>query len=215
MGDMMSKGQMFLIAAVVIVTSLVAIKVSMSSPYAKYEMESIEVALENDIFENVVNELNNTMVFTSNEPQSISENVHDFMNFTKSRISGHSMTLKVLYVGIISNKTISRMNVSVINCLESAIDVNVSILGQSNVKSGVINYERWDSNFTITPGDNYVVYLTYNSTANDGSTVKTESISIDTKNDRDVYDGFLYVLLESTDASHTAKYQKTFKMKKS
>jgi hypothetical protein len=215
MGDITAKGQMFLIAAIVIVASLVAMKANMSSPLAKYEMESLEVALENNIFDNVINELNNTMIFTSNEPQNISENVHDFINFTKSKISSQSMTLKVLYVGIISNSTIDRMNVSVINALDSAIDVNVSIPSQSNVKSGIVNYERWDSNFTIDAGNNYVLYLAYNSTSGDGSTRKTETISIDTKKNRDVYDGFFYVLLESVDATHAQKYQKTFKMKKS
>lgn len=212
---MRSKGQMFLIGAVVIVASLVIIRAKMSSPISKYEIQKLESNLENSIFDNLVNELNNTMIFSSNSPQDIDDNVFDFINFTESKMSGHSMTMKVLYVGLIGNKTINRMNVSVINCLDEAIDVNLSISGQSIFKSGIVNYEKWDSNFTISAGTNYDVNLLYNSTTNDQTTSRTETISINTKNNRDVYVGFVHVLLESDDATHAQKYEKSFKMKKS
>lgn len=208
------KGQMFLIAAVVIVASLVTIKVSMSGTSTSYEIRSMEVQMESSMFANIVNEMNNTMIYTSNSPQDICASVHEFVNFTNSGMAGKSKSLGVLYVGVISNHTIDRMNVSVINSLGNAIDVNVSIPGQSSTVAGIANQGRWDSNFTITSGTHYTLYLTYNSTSGDGSTSEVDAIQIDTKNNRDVYDGFLYIYMDTGDALYTQKYQKTFKMKK-
>jgi hypothetical protein len=211
---MKSKGQMFLIGAAVIVAALVIIRANMAGSLAAYEIEKLETTLENSIFENILNEMNKTMILSSDNPQQIDNNIFDFMNFTESKIYGHSMTLKILYVGIISNKTISRMNVSLINSIDSTIDANFSIPGQSSVKSGIVNYEKWDSNFTIIPSTNYDLILTYNATTNDNSTSVTENITVSTKSSRDVYVGFLYIVLESEDAIHAEKYQKPINMNK-
>lgn len=199
---------MFLIAAVVIVASLVIIKFNTASPGAKKEKEILEVRFENDIFENIVNELNNTLRFSYYDPQNITKNVFDFANFTERKMAEHSMSFTFLYIGVISNKTINAMNVSLINMIDSTIDANLTIVGQSDTKSDIINYERWDTNFTITPGTQYELNLTYNSTAGDAATSITESITVTTKTNKDVYVGFFYASLVSQDATHIKKYQK-------
>ena len=204
-----SKGQMFLIAAVVIVASLVIIKFNTSGPSAKKERESLEVRFENDIFENIVNELNNTLRFSYYDPHNITRNVFDFANFTERKMAEHSMSFRFLYIGIISNKTTSVMNVSLVNMLDSTIDANFTVSAQSKTRSNIINYERWDTNFTITPGTQYELIFKYNSTTGDASTSTTESITVKTKTSKDVYIGFFHIELESQDATHMEKYQKT------
>lgn len=204
-----SKGQMFLIGALVIVASLVIIKFNIASPAAKKEREVLEITFENDIFENIINELNNTLRFSYYEPKNITRNVFDFANFTERRMVDHAMVFKILYVGSLSNKTTNTMNVSLINMLDAAIDANFTLDGQSDTKSGIVNYERWDTDFTITPGTEYDLILTYNSTAGDSTTATIETITVKTKTNKDVYVGFFYVLLESQSAIHREKTQKT------
>jgi len=210
-----SKGQMFLIAAVVIVASLVIIKFNMGSPAAKKEKEVLEVTFEHDIFENIVNEFNSTLIFSYYEPQNITRNVFDFANFTERKMMEHSANFRFLYVGIISNKTIDRMNVSLINMLDSTIDANFTLVNQSDAQtqsdtqSSIVNYERWDTNFSINPQSTYDLLLIYNRTSGDASTAITENITVKTKKNKDVYVGFFYVSLQSQDATHMGKYQKT------
>jgi len=208
-GQMGKKGQMFLIGAVVIVASLVIIKFNMASPAAKKERESLEVRFEHDIFENIANEFNSTLRFSNYEPENITTNVFDFANFTERKMMGHSMDFTFLYVGALCNRTTNKIDISLVNMLGSTIDANVSLDdGQSNATSNIVNYERWDSNFTITPGTEYKLNLTYNSTAGDATTRTIESITVKTKKNKDIYVGFFYVSLESEDATHTGKYQK-------
>ena len=114
------------------------------------------------------------------------------------------MNLKFIYVGSIANKTTSIVNVSLINMLDMTISVNFTFNDQSDAQSNIVDYTRWDTNFTITPGTNYNLTLTYDSTV--------ENITIKTKGNKDVYTGFIYLLLESEDATHSGKYQKTFNL---
>lgn len=209
-----SKGQMFLIAAVVIVAALVTIKVSMSGTSTAYDIKSIEVQMDSSTFSNIVNEMNNTMIYASNTPQDICGNVHEFINFTRSGMASKSKELSSIYIGAISNHTLGVMNVSVVNSLGSAIDVNISIPGQSSVVSGLADQGRWDSYISISPGTHYTLHVSYNSTSGDISTLNYDTVQIDTKNNRDVYDGFLYMKMDTGDALYTQKYQKSFKMKK-
>jgi hypothetical protein len=204
------KGQMFLIGAIVIVASLVIIKFNMASPAAMKEKESLEAQFESDVFENIADELNSTIDFSYDNPQNITRNVFDFANFTEAKLAEHSLSFKFLYVGIIANKTISRMNVSLVNMLDGTIDANFTISGVgSNTKRGIVDYERWDTNFTISPGTQYELVLTYNSTAGDTSSTSAYIITVKTKKNKDVYASFFYVLLQSQEATHAAKYQKT------
>lgn len=208
---MKSKGQMFLIGAVIIVSSLAVIKANTMSSSARYELEKLESTLEGEIFKNLVSELNNTVIYSSNSPQMIDMNVFEFMNFTQSKSYGRAMELNALYVGIISNSTIDRMNVSVINMLGNEMDVDLSIPGQSFSNNDMPDRSKWDTNFTITSGNNYNVTVVYNLT--EGFSVN-KTIYVDTKSNRDVYVNFVYIALESEDALHVQEYQKTIKISK-
>lgn len=201
-----SKGQMFLIAAIVIVASLVIIKFNTSYPSSSRTEEAVRARFENSIFENVVNELNETLVISQDIPVNITNNIFNFANFTESKMSGQSMTFKLLFVGAVANRTTNALNVSLINMLDSSINATLVLDGQSDFRSGVADYEKWNTSFTITPGTTYTLNVTYNFLAS-GNT--TESISVKTKKGKDVYVGFFYVVLEGPDATHVGRYQKS------
>ena len=81
----MRKGQLFLIAAVVIVSSVFIIKAGSFAPSIAEERRSFEVRLENSIFNNFETELKNSVRYSLFEGGSIATNVYDFSNFTKMK----------------------------------------------------------------------------------------------------------------------------------
>lgn len=203
------KGQMFLVAAIVIVSSIVIIKFNMASSSATREVLTMKVRFEDKVFENLENEFNNTMSFSSDIPTNITRNVFDFANFTESKINAHSMSLRILYLGVTANKTTNYANTTLINMLDEPIDAKITINGQTEITSDIEKYEQWDRNFTITPGTEYTLTLVYNITSGNNSTSTTESITVNTKKHRDMYTGFFYIMLKSPDATHVRKYTKS------
>lgn len=172
------KGQIFLIAAVVIASSFMILKVASTTPSITEERRRIEVLLENYIFDNIVNELQNSVRYSTAVPQNITMNVHDFMNFTRTKASEHLMTVQMLFISATANATASMLNVSVVNSLGQSADVNLT-LGSYSAASTIADYGRWDTNFTITPGTSYTLTAVYNGTA--------RNMSIRTKKNKDVF----------------------------
>lgn len=199
------KGQMFLLGALIIVGVLVILRYNIAYPTAMEEKKVLEVRFENDIFNNLINEFNNTLRFSYDESLNITSNVFDFANFTEAKISEHSMEFKSLFVGSIANKTTNITNVSLINMLDETIGVNFTFDGQSDEKLDISNYEQWDTNFSITPGTKYTLTLSYDGVV--------ENITIKTKKNKDVYVGFFYISLESDSAIHKARYRKTMNLR--
>jgi hypothetical protein len=197
------KGQMFLLAALVIVTVLVILRYNIAYPAATEEIKTLEARFENKMFDNLINELNNSLSFSYDNTTNMTRNVFDFANFSKPKIGEHAMLFKTLFVGSVANKTTNILNVSVVNILDTEIAANLTFDGQSD-SSTVPNYGRWDTNFTITPGTTYTLSLTYDSTV--------ENITIKTKKNKDMYVGYFYVLIESENAVHQTRYQNDIKM---
>lgn len=194
-----NKGQMFLLGALIITGILVILRYNIAYPGAIEEKKALEVRLENEIFNNIMEEFNSTLRFSYSEPLNITSNVFDFANFTELKISEHSMLFKFLFVGSVANRTTNTLNVTLVNMLNQVINADFTLDGQSDSQSNIVNYETWDTNFTITPGNQYILTLTYDGT--------TENVTIKTKQNKDVYTGFFYVSLESEDATHTKLYQ--------
>jgi hypothetical protein len=199
------KGQMFLLGAVVIVGILVILKYNISYPNALEEKKTLEGRLENDLFNNIVEELNGTLIFSYEEPMNITYNVFDFANFTRLKVSEHSMALKFLFVGSIANSTTDTLNVSLINMIGYTIDASLTLDGQSDAEQEIHDYEMWESGFTITPGSQYVLQIGYNG--------GVENITINSKSNKDVYVGFFDISLESEDSTHAARYQKDMNLR--
>ena len=192
------KGQMFLLIAVVIVLVIVVLRYNITYPLAAEEKKTLEARFENRVFSNLIEEFNNSLKFSYYNTTNMTKNVFDFANFSKSKVDEHSMLLKALFVGSVANSTTGDLNVSLINVLNTRINANLTLGGTSFVNS-VENYGRWDLNFTVTPGTQYVLRLEYDSTA--------ENITIRTKPTKDVYVGFFYVSMETDNSLHKTRYQ--------
>jgi len=204
------KGQMFLIAAIVIVSAIVILGFNVSSPSASKEVEAMKATFEAESFENVMSEFNATIDLSSNAPENITSNVVDFAGFAQSNTAGRSATLALLFVGTVANKTTEKLHVSVLNMLGYSINASLDANAQTATNSSVPIDGEWNTTFTMTPGDTYLMNITYNAEA--GSATK-ETIEIKTKNNKDTYTGFFYVRMAGASANHVSKYQKYINLK--
>ena len=200
-----SKGQMFLIAAVVIVSAIVVLGFNMSSPSATKEAETMKATFESEMFDNLVAEFNATIDISSSAPENITSNVVDFANFTRAKIAGRSMTLKLLFVGTVANKTTQMLDVSVLNMLGATINASLEANVQVRTNSSVVNNGRWNTTFTFAAGSTYLMNITYNTEVGSAT---TETIEVKTKPNKDTYTGFFYVIMSGASANHVSKYQK-------
>jgi hypothetical protein len=205
-----SKGQMFLIAAVVIVAAIVVLGFNMTSSSATKEAEAMKATFETDMFGNVLNEFNATMDVSANAPENVTSNTVDFSSFAQANLAGRSMTLKLLFVGTVANKTLQTLNVTVLDMLGYAVNASLEANGQTASNASVANNGRWDASFTITSGSTYLMNITYNAAGASGT---TETIAVQTKKNKDTYTGFFYVIMSGSSSNHVSKYQKYIMLK--
>ncbi|MCX6821129.1 MAG: hypothetical protein NT016_04260 [Candidatus Aenigmarchaeota archaeon] len=199
------KGQMFLIAAVVIVAVLVVLGFSMSSPASVEQENVMKSTLESEIFDNVLNEFNATMDMSANAPGNITANIVDFAGFARTEMSGRAMSLDTLFVGTVANQTLKALRVTTFNSLGSPINASLEVNGQTGSNSSVANNDFWATTFDMKPGDTYLMNVTYNIP---GGAATKYTIQITTKKKQDTYTGFFYVALAGASASHVSQYQK-------
>jgi hypothetical protein len=199
----MRKGQLFLIAAVVIVSSVFIIKAGSYTPSIAEERRSFEVRLENSMFTNFATELKNSVHYSLFEGGSIITNVHDFSNFTKLKSSEHSLGFRIFFIGATANRTTSMLNVSTLNLLGESISVNLTLTpGTQSNATTISDYGRWDTGFDITPGNDYVLMATYNETM--------QNVSIDTKTNKDVFNSFFDITAIGDRSVHKEIYYRRY-----
>jgi len=207
---MSGKGQMFLIAAIVIVSSIVILGFNMSSPSASKEVEAMKATFESEMFDNVMAEFNATIDLSSDAPENITSNVVDFAGFARSKSADKSMTLTLLFVGTVANKTTEKLHVGVLNMLGYPINASLEANGQTATNTSALNNGEWNTTFTMTPGSTYLMNITYNA---EGGSATKETIEVKTKNTKDTYTGFFYVQMAGASANHVSKYQKYISLK--
>jgi len=201
------KGQMFLLAAIIIMTALIIIRGNVKLYGIVEQRKLLEARFESDIFNNIQNELTKALEFSTNEQENITTNVFDFANFTRDKMVEHSMDFKFLYVGCLANATSHNMNVSLINMMDEPINATLELDGDLKNKDNMVDGEKWDTIFTITPGTTYELIVSYNNTYN-------ETVTIKTRNNNNVYVGYFDVYLETSDTIHRKNFQKSYKLKR-
>ncbi|MEM7825108.1 MAG: hypothetical protein QXO27_04005 [Candidatus Aenigmatarchaeota archaeon] len=195
------KGQMFLLAAIIIVTALFILRVSLRAPTIMEERKLLELTFEKNIFDNLQTELKKSARYSSNEKLSITTNVFDFGNFTREKMNEHALSFKFLFVGSLTNISTQILNVSLINLLKEPINATLNLNGSINTNI-VIDGQRWDTYFSFTPGLTYVLTISYDN--------YDETVIIRTKSDKDIFVGFFDITLESFDSTYKSKFSETY-----
>jgi len=161
----MKRGQIFLIASAVIVTVLVILKLNANlSEFIVSKKETSE-EFERELFSNIEKEFINVVKFSSNQPNSVPENLFRFSNFTKNKLNEKMIDLNLFIVNCFIPKGSGdvNMNVSVLNFLKKDITVNLTLNTspiQTKQKTLSVS-KKWDTNFSITQGYTYLLIVSY------------------------------------------------------
>ncbi|MBI2545442.1 MAG: hypothetical protein HYW22_02515 [Candidatus Aenigmarchaeota archaeon] len=205
------KGQMFLLTAAIIVTVLISLKAYVNLQQISNQRDILNVNLDNLVFQNIVNEITNVLKYSSLTPNVMSDNAVDFINFTRNGTQHEGYTLNGIFVGAKVNSTNQTMNITVLNFRnENGVNFTVKL----NTSSPQINYTTlndfnlWTNNFTFTKGD------TYNLTISLPDKGYEQNITIQTKENKDVYVGFYDFKLSTENAVYRKIFQQTFKIPK-
>ena len=119
-----------------------------------------------------------------------------------------SLDFQLLYVASITPNTSSTgtMNVSVINLLNVPINATLQLNNSVPVNfSEIVDYGRWDTNYSISQGSNYFLTIAYNGT-------NEENITIDTRANEGVYAGFFNITLVGSETIYKDKFQKSYNL---
>jgi CRISPR/Cas system-associated exonuclease Cas4 (RecB family) len=199
---------MFIIAAIIMIVILVILKTGVNIPDIMQKNRELEGKFEHDFFVNVVDELTKTIDISYHQSNNITNNVYDFANFTRKKMTERLQNFQFLYVSSITPKSSgsATMNISMINLLNKPINVTIQINTSpvlSSNRDNILDKSRWDTNFTITQGNNYILTVGYNGTY-------SENITIQTKVNQPVYIGFFDVALTGSKTTYKDKFQKSY-----
>jgi hypothetical protein len=199
--DLKNKGQMFFITSVIVVIVLVVLRTTVNLPDIVQQKREMEGRFEQEFFANIANELARIIKISYHQPNNITGNIFDFANFTKEKMDERTLNFKFLYVSSITLITESRMDVTVINLLDKSINVTLTLNdSQVDNQDDISDFGSWYTNFTITPGNGYVLSISYDS--------QSQNITIITDDQKSVYVGFFDITLIGSETTYKDKFQK-------
>jgi hypothetical protein len=200
------KGQMFLLAAIIIIASIIALGSELRLTGISVQRGNLEMRFESEIFSNVVNELKHALQYSYDSPENMTLNIFDFGNCTREKMAERSLKFKFLFSGIFVNISSNEMNVSVINLMNKPINVTLELNTsppQTASKINLKDYGLWSTKFTsITSNTAYSLNISYE---------KSHNVTIEVRT-KDVYVGFFDVNLESDIALHRNVFQESYEM---
>jgi len=126
---MKNKGQMFLITAAIIIVILVLLKTGINLPEILQREKELKSRFEKEFFSNIVDELVKVIDISYHQSSNITNNIFDFGNFTRKRMTERLQTFKFLYVDSMTpaSNGSDTMNVTVINLLNEPISATLRL----------------------------------------------------------------------------------------
>ena len=154
------KGQMFLIAAAIIITSLVILLSNINFVSPDIQKRYIENSLENKIFENLKEEIAKVPIYSFyNE---INENVLNFLQFLEKYLSSKGFDFNAFYLSInYSGSYIA--NVTIINFFDNEINVTLVLNSSPEQIESFIAQKNtiYNVSFSVNANDNYNLNVKY------------------------------------------------------
>jgi hypothetical protein len=180
------KGEAFLLAAVIISVALVAMFQPMRSEYLVKQKQLLQKEFFLDIFENIFNEIKNSIYFSYDNFDSMILNSYDFLNFSQKIANQKSMNFESLIL-ILKTDGTSKINVTAINFLSDNLQLNLTFNNTQNSIVILPLYSINSTSFTYTPGNTYTLTIQYENIA--------RSIDIETKANKQIYLAYVDVSL--------------------
>jgi len=184
-GDCM-KGEAFLLAAVIISVALVVMFQPMRSEYLVKQKQLLQKEFFLDIFENIFNEIKNSIYFSYDNFDSMILNSYDFLNFSQKIANQKSMNFESLVLILKADGT-NKINVTAINFLSDNLQLNLTFNNTQNSIVILPLYSINSTSFTYTPGNTYTLTIKYENIA--------RSIDIETLANKQIYLAYVDVSL--------------------
>jgi len=203
---MRNKGQMFLITAAIVIVILVLLKTSINLPNILQREKELKSRFEKEFFLNVGDELVKVIDISYHQSNNITNNVFDFGNFTRKRMTERLQSFDFLYVGAVTpaSQGSATMNVTLINLLNKPVNATLQLDSFIPVNySEMLGSTSWTTNYSITQGQTYTLIVGYNGTY-------SENVTIQTKVNRSVYVGFFDITLTGSETTYKDKFQKNY-----
>jgi len=154
------KGEAFLLAALIISVSLVAMFQPVRREYLIKQKEILEGEYFEKIFENILNEMKNSIYFSFNDFDKMILNAFDFANFSEEKIRSKAMSFGSLIILTKANSS-GYLNVTVINFLKDNLILNLTFNDTQNSILNLSLYGINSTNFTFLPGNSYNLTISY------------------------------------------------------
>jgi hypothetical protein len=180
------KGEAFLLAAVIISVALVAMFQPMRSEYLVKQKQLLQKEFFLDIFENIFNEIKNSIYFSYDNFDSMILNSYDFLNFSQKIANQKSMNFESLVLILKADGT-NKINVTAINFLSDNLQLNLTFNNTQNSIVILPLYSINSTSFTYTPGNTYTLTIQYENIA--------RSINIETIANKQIYLAYVDVSL--------------------
>jgi hypothetical protein len=202
---MRNKGQMFLITATILIVILVLLRTSVNLPEILQNEKELNSRFEKEFFQNTADELVKVIDISYHQPSNITNNIFNFGNFTRKKMTEKLQNFKFLYVGAITPVSGNDvMNVTVINLLNKSINATLQLNSLTPVNySQMLDSTSWTTNYSINQGQTYTLIVGYNGTY-------SENMTIQTKTNKSVYVGFFDITLTGSETTYKDKFQKNY-----
>jgi hypothetical protein len=180
------KGEAFLLAALIISVALVAMFQPMRSEYLVKQKQLLQKEFFLDIFENIFNEIKNSIYFSYDNFDLMILNSYNFLNFSQKIANKKSMNFESLVLILKADGT-NKINVTAINFLSDNLLLNLTFNNTQNSIVILPIYSINSTSFTYTPGNTYALTIQYENIE--------RSIDIETKANKQIYLAYVDVSL--------------------
>ena len=154
------KGEAFLLASLIISVSLVAMFQPMRSEYLVKQKQLLESELILNIFENIFDEIKNSIYFSYDDFDSMILNLYDFLNFSQKISNKKTMDLRSLVLILRADES-NQMNITVINFISDNLQLNLTFNDTQNSILTVPLYSINSTTFSFTSGETYTLSIQY------------------------------------------------------
>jgi hypothetical protein len=172
------KGEAFLLAAVVISVALVAMFQPMRSEYLIKQKQLLQSEYFSSIFENIFNEIKNSIYFSFDDLDAMIANYFDFLNFSKRIVNQKAMNFESLAILVKAN-TSGYLNITAINFFPESLWLNLTFNETQNSILQIDSYALNSTNFYFVVGNSHNLTIQYKNVLRE--------ITIETKDDRNVF----------------------------
>jgi hypothetical protein len=207
----MMKGQMFIIAALVVIITMIGLKNSLSLASILENQRHLAAGLDNLEFSNIRNEMTKVLQISFNSSANMTNNLNNFNSFvrdvlTTKNVEFDSLLVETYYSNLTANAN-TTVNVTVYNSLGTAMQfLNISFNGTSQTFS-LANQNTLYTGFIINTSvtTNQTLTFFYNTS----STSQTETVNIPLTLGRSKYITFFDIRYVSNQGQQSDKFVNT------